>query len=269
MSPPDSNEVLIKARIIPALDAQGQVKFVGRGKNTANVHEIEERFRELRIKADWARVHRIAGVRSDLEHHYPNVTRRTLYGVLTDSFLVVRTFIATELSDDPRRLLGEETWQTMLQVSEVYEDEKKFCDKLLEDINWGSVALAEGLRNLFCGACGSQLLKPKKPSACYSDVTLVCSSCGEEERLESFIPRALDISLEWDDYVSLDDGGDLSRVKCPQCGANAYVLAENRCAMCGGSVRRTCLQCGTRIPGEELESSPMCSWCAYMDSKDD
>lgn len=50
-----------------------------------------------------------------------------------DSFLLVRDFIATELHDDPLELLGEETWQAMLEVAEVYQKEKEESRKLMAE----------------------------------------------------------------------------------------------------------------------------------------
>src|SRR5262245_27857245 len=55
MSPEGSNEVLVKAKIVPSLDVDGDVLFVGTGKKTADTQQIRERFDALGIETDWKR----------------------------------------------------------------------------------------------------------------------------------------------------------------------------------------------------------------------
>jgi predicted SprT family Zn-dependent metalloprotease len=231
--------------------------------------EIEERFKALSITTDWKRFDKINRVRNEVEHFYTNLTQAALQGLIADSFLLIRNFIQSELGAEPHDLLGDQTWQTMLHVSEVYEEEKKQCAELLDKINWESDVLASCVFDLSCEVCGSELLKPKGQTTSYQDVVLVCSSCGAEEDFESFIPRAVQDALSAEAYISIKDGGESPYVCCPECGQKTYIVEENRCAACGESVETTCVMCGNEIPPEELDSSPMCSWCAHMSSKDD
>lgn len=53
LSPAGSDEVLIKARITPGLDAAGNLAFKGQGEKTADEQQIIERFGQLGIKLDW------------------------------------------------------------------------------------------------------------------------------------------------------------------------------------------------------------------------
>jgi hypothetical protein len=55
LSPAGSNEALVKARVLPRRNAQGDVEFVGNGRKTADVQQIRERFAALGIATDWAR----------------------------------------------------------------------------------------------------------------------------------------------------------------------------------------------------------------------
>jgi len=54
-------------------------------------------------------------VRNEIEHYYTTVSQDALKAVIADTFIIVRDFVTTELKDDPRELLGSETWQTMLE----------------------------------------------------------------------------------------------------------------------------------------------------------
>ena len=59
LSPPDSDEALIKQRVLPRLDATGAVNWIGKGKKTVDVINIEDRFKSLGIEVDWDRIKRI------------------------------------------------------------------------------------------------------------------------------------------------------------------------------------------------------------------
>ena len=71
LSPADTNEVLVKAKIVPKREANGKISFIGKGKKTADVQQIRERFAELGIATDWTRFDRISETRNDVEHYYP------------------------------------------------------------------------------------------------------------------------------------------------------------------------------------------------------
>lgn len=157
----------------------------------------------------------------------------------------------------------------MLQVSEVYEEEQKLCAQLLEQVDWQSAALAEGIGELACKICGSQLLRPREKPDSVQDGVLLCSSCGAAEDSDSFIPRAVALALQVSAYRSIKDGGDTPYVDCPECGVEAYVMEENRCASCGTEIDTVCSRCGGEILPDELDCAPMCGWCAHMSSKDD
>jgi hypothetical protein len=268
-SPPHSNDVLVMAKMVPSRDSDNKVIFVGEGKRTADTLQIKERFQGLGISTDWKRVDRIADVRNDVEHRYPQLAQEALQSVIADSFIIVRDFIAEELDADPRELLGDETWQTMLEVSEVHTKEKRECDSLLAQVDWVSSALKEGLTDLTCANCGSDLLHPNSAGNSYEDVQLQCSSCGETEAPESYVPRAIASALHSAAYQAYKEGGETPYVLCPECCEKAYVVEERRCALCGHEAEHRCTLCGNYILPEELYSSPLCGYCNYMMNKDD
>lgn len=270
LSPPDSNEVLVKAKVRPRRNAKGDVEFVGDGRKTVDAQQIRERFTTLGIVTDWARFERIADVRKDIEHYYTKANKKALEGVISDAFVVVRNFIATELHEDALKLLGDETWQAMLKVSEVYETERAECEKSLTAVKWGSDALAEGVLDLSCPSCSGDLLRPQGDYGNYGDdMVLQCRTCGETFGAHDFVPSAIANALDTDKYRAYKDGDETPYTNCPVCGAEAYVMDEERCALCGETAEHTCARCGARIPAEELMSSPFCGWCDHMMRKDD
>lgn len=270
LSPPGTDEALIKAKLLPRVNAQGNVEFIGVGRKTVDVQQIRERFAALGIATDWTRFDRISEARNDTEHYYSQANKKALEGVVSDAFVVLRNFIATELKEDPLQLLGDETWQAMLEVSEVYEAERAECETSLAAVDWQSDALADGVMDLACPSCSGSLLRPDGDNKQYrDDMSLQCRICGETSDAHDFVPRAIACALGQDRYLAYKDGGETPYTNCPNCGAEAYVMNEQKCALCGESAEHTCARCGNEIPAEEMTSSPFCGWCAHMMAKDD
>lgn len=97
--------------------------------------------------------------------------------MLSDKFIIIRDFIQNEISQDPIFILGTESWQKLLSVSEVYEKEKerRECCAQQEKIDWESSSLAEAVEDLKCEQCGSSLLMPinsKEQHKCRSFSTI-------------------------------------------------------------------------------------------------
>ncbi len=266
-SPEGRNDVLMMAKIVPSRDACGKVVFIGVGNKTVDAQQIKERFEALGIETDWKRFERINKARNDVEHLYPRLDQKGLEGLISDSFLLVRDFIAKELHDDPLALLGEKTWQAMLGVTDVYQQEKEECQRLVNEANWPTPVLREGVLDLSCPACSGDLLKPAEDSS--HEITLQCISCGEEQSPESYVPKALASALSGEAYIAMTDGGDPPIARCPECGERAFLTEEWRCVLCGAEPESKCARCGNSIPVEELDSSPFCGYCEYVMNKDD
>jgi len=209
-------------------------------------------------------------VRNDIEHYYTKANKKAIESMVSDAFVVVRNFIAIELKEDPLKLLGDETWQAMLEVSEVYNAERAECEKSIKALDWESGTLADGVVRLTCPSCGGGLLRPGGDYKSYrDDMVLVCRACGDTTTAQDFVPLAIAGVLAEEVYAAYKEGGEIPYTNCPECGAEAYVVEEQRCALCGESAEHTCARCGSRIPPEELMCSPYCGWCAHMMEKDD
>ena len=269
LSPDDSDEVLVKARIAPSLDGDGNVVFKGKGTKTADIQQIRERFAGLGISTDWNRFDSIAGARNDVEHFYPKLNQQALQGVIASAFSIIRQFVADELDAEPRELLGETTWQAMLTVAEVDQAEKKRCVDAIEGTAWPSDAVKTGLISVTCSECGSDLLQPGDMSASWPCPILRCRACGGSPEPDAFVASAVQAGLSRKKYLAHTDGDEIPYTRCPECGEDAYVVAEQKCALCGESAQHTCARCGTTIVPEELDSSPYCGWCAHIMAKDD
>jgi len=267
MSPAESNDALMMARIVPSKDPNGKVVFIGEGKKTADTQQIKDRFDTLGIKTDWKRFDRINETRNEVEHLYPRLDQKGLEGLISNSFLLVRDFIATELHDEPLKLLGEETWQAMLEVAEVYQKEKEESRKLMTEANWRFPSIRAGVLDLTCPSCSGDLLKPVENSG--REIVLQCILCGEEQSPEFYVPKALASALSGEAYIAMSDGGVPPVVQCPECSEDAFLTKEWQCTLCGAAPDPWCAMCGNRIPVEELNPSRVCGYCYHIAKKGD
>ena len=268
-SPPGSNEVLIKAQVKLQKDSSGKVVAVGTGQKTVNVHQIRKHFAALGITTNWQKFENIQKTRNNVEHYYLTVKPESLKGVIANAFVILRDFIDTELGEDPRSLLGEGTWNKMLQTAEVYQAERIACDETIESIDWDSPTLFESMKNLHCAECASDLIVATPLNSPRDQVSLQCRVCGNGETVEELIPRAIADELSWDMYLSLTDGNVLPYVSCPDCSIEVYIISEEKCANCDYEATHICIRCSEKIPPEELDSEPYCSWCDHMRDKKD
>ena len=166
-------------------------------------------------------------------------------------------------------MLGKETWEAMLKVSDVYEEERRGCDEALASVDWESDAVTHGVRQLRCSDCGSDLLRPKTDAHDRWDAVLECRICSAKKEPDDFIPEAVDAAYEFETYLSFEDGAEPPLGECPECGRATFVMEEGRCAYCGEESERNCHRCGNGIPTSEMGSSPLCGYCAHVTSKDD
>jgi len=267
MSPAESNDALMMARIVPSKDSSGKVVFIHEGKKTADTQQIKERFEDLGIKTDWKRFDRINETRNEVEHRFPRLDQKGLERLISNSFLLVRDFIAKELHKNSLELLGEKTWRAMLEVTEVYEKEKEESRKLIAAANWRFPTIQEGVLDLTCPSCSGDLLKPIENA--HSEIMLQCISCGEEQCPEFYVPKALESALSGEAHLAMTEGGDLPVGRCPECGEEAFLTEKWLCTLCGAEPEGKCRRCGNPIPVEELDSSPLCGYCDYISHKDD
>jgi hypothetical protein len=266
LSPPGSEEVLIKQRSKFRRLPGGSLISIGVGKKTLDVAQIRERFAALGIQTDWKRFDKVNDLRNDIEHYFTTGNRGAMEGAISDTFLIIRDFIQTELGTNPQELLGDVAWAKLLSVSEVFEREHGHCQNALAAIEWESDALAEAILEMNCVECGSPLLCPLQST---KETKLQCRSCGEDEKFENYAGRAISNYFSSENFRSVKDGGDPVSISCPHCGEEGYILEENQCVICGESCERTCSSCGNLIPVVEISDDSRCGYCKYIMNKDD
>jgi len=269
LSPPGSDEVLLKENVLPKSDGKGGITWTGTGHKTVDVRSMQDRCKNLGITIDWHRVKKIVDHRNDIEHYFTSLPQATLRTLMADSFLIIRDFLRTQLDEDPLAVLGTPTWSTLTSVAEVYEKEKEECLQNIQSIDWEYPKVQEALEDWNCPKCSSGLIDILNPKCDKWDAQFQCRSCGTEFDFETAVEKAVQDFFAGQDYQSAKDGGDPTTVPCPRCFNDTYDLEDDCCLICGESVERECQMCGNTIPASELDDSGYCGYCNHMTNKDD
>ena len=266
LSPPGSQDALIRSKVLPSRDKSGAVVFVGSGKKTVDVDGIRERFKSLGISADWASMKELADIRNDIEHYHPTVPPKVIQEVVAKVFNVIDTFIREELSEDPLDLLKLDAWKVLLTATDVFTRERGECETRISGVDWEYDKLAEAMLEAKCGHCGSSLIVP---AGAEREAGIKCRVCSHTEDFDDAAERALAASLSWEAYVAIKDGGESPLAEFPTCMRETYLWDEDVCVLCGDSFERDCSFCGGEIPHSEFTGSDVCGYCDHMLTKDD
>ena len=268
LSPPLDTELLIKKDLIPAVDSDGKVIFVGKGRKTVDVAQIRERLTAMKVEVDWKRVEEITNLRNEIEHYYAKVSPDAVREVVAKSFLLIRDFAQNALQEDPQELLGSDCWQVLLKTSEVYLTEEKGCRESLEKIDWKYTTVEHALAHLRCPQCSSALIEVPYDDDKYPTINLRCKSCSEDFSFSDVVEDCIDELLSGDAYTSVKEGEDRPYGTCPQCDKDTFILAEACCVACEGELEYTeCSMCEEPLSLDDQSLDGMCSYCRYKFDK--
>lgn len=271
LSPAGSNEVLIKKIIRPEVDTSGTVIFKGMGSKTVDVQQIEDRFSSLGIEIDWKRFKKVVNTRNEIEHYYTAESASQLKELLSDSFVIIRDFVSSQLGYEPIKLLGDSTWGVLLEVAEVYEKEFEQCQEAIESIDWESDGMSEMAAYLRCPQCRSALIKPVNPDAQQnSELEFSCSECGHVSFLDEMAEDAISECFDYEMYAAMKDGDDAPIGTCPECGKDTFILKDDLCAACGAERSyHECAVCGESLGLDEQDFNGLCGYHHWQATKDD
>ena len=218
LSPPDSNDILIKKTKKAIKDPDGSVRIVGDGRKTVDRFEIEATFKQLQLAVDLSNLKRLAEIRNDIEHLHPTHAPALIQEAIADAMPVIRAIVVNELEEDPGDLLGLDAWNALLDEAKVFKAEEDACKATFDNIQWNNGALADAVNELRCPNCSSSLLKNDSSEASsLSELDLICSKCGEVADAEAVFEEALGQSLQGAAYIAMTDGGEPPLKNCPEC----------------------------------------------------
>lgn len=273
LSPPGSNDILIRTKKKAVKQADGTVILVGDGKKTIDRFEIEETFKQLQLAVDLSNLKRLAEIRNDIEHMHPQRAPALIQEAIADAMPIIRDVIVKELHEEPSALLGQAAWDALLDQAKVFKAEQDACRKSFEAIDWESDTLADAVKEFRCPNCSASLLRNDNTDAKVpADLQLMCSKCGEDADHEAVIEAAIEEHLAWDAHVAVKDGDDPPLENCPECGRETFIVSENHCANCSFELdERSCGVCGAQVTVDDYRygTAGLCSYCNYKMNKAD
>jgi hypothetical protein len=275
LSPEGSDEVMLKARWRLSRDPKGQIRVVGEGKKTVDSETIQKRFADLDLRSDLSRIRQLVEIRNDVEHRFPSEHDKVIREALATAMPVIRSVLVGELEEEPAQLLGQQTWDVLLEEARVHEEEAARCRASLEAVEWESEALTVAVKHFYCDNCGSTLIRQLQPTNSNpTNAELRCSGCGQSLNIAAITEAAIGQELGIAAHIAAKDGDDPPLEHCPECDRETYVAEEDRCANpeCGFSLDdRRCPICDTRLGIEDYMASDggLCAYHASVMSKDD
>lgn len=277
LSPPDDPELLIKDNIVPVLENNKSVKFVGKGRKTVDVQKIQERYKSLGVKINWGPLDVIQEARNNIEHYYSTQQIVMLQGIIVDASAFLIDISKNVLSSDPVSLLGP-VWDQILTVKGVYEPIKSDCNKSLAILQEKKLLYDRSfslLKEFTCSKCRSELLylytEGQEPNTEISielndpnKIRLMCFACHLEITLpEAFEQYAVEnFELSYNDFRN---GAEAIVKECPECGHQTFIddHFEDSCIFCGYAKSNTvCRACGEPLSLEE-DWEGLCFSCSY------
>ncbi|MDI1225225.1 hypothetical protein [Acinetobacter sp.] len=261
LSPSDSDEVLIKQKIMPRME-DGELVWIGEGKKTVDVQGIKERFKSLKIETDWIRLDEINRYRNDIEHYHSPVSAGSVQKMVSNSFSVIANFIRDYLQEDPRELLGEDVYDVMKTIEEVYNIDKAFCTDRLKSLTYFNESISEAFLDVKCLKCESELITSTDQDINADSTTYSCRSCNDE-----FVYKEIVTDLFEKKYAlshrDITNGEEDISCSCPECGG-FFLYYEGFCVACGVENNLVCDLCSEKVyPSEAEVFEGRCSYCNY------
>jgi transcription elongation factor Elf1 len=273
LSPPGSNEILIRTEVVAGRDDTGAVVFSGRGVRTIDQQQIINRYRELDISIDWAPLKRLTDHRNQLEHYQSSASIEVLREVIAQSARIIRELLLDVLKLDPATALGTDCWSVLLETEEVVAELQKRCATSLSNLQWRSPtvmrAFAEG--DGLCPFCDSALIEQTNSDNTEQDrAHLRCLACGERTETNEVIAKALVTHLYGELYLAASQGGEPPIADCPSCEMETIVYEEDACVNCGAAMpHATCAVCHRDLTLDEMSNSDhLCGYHLNLFEKD-
>lgn len=264
LSPPGSDDVLIKKEVLPIVDQKsGAISFLGKGEKTVDVFQIKERFKSLEIKVDWKSFDQVIKLRNTIEHYYTEDSTPAINEIVAKSFLIIRDFCNDQLNAQPIELFGQEAWDVFLNAEEIYQKEKVACTASLKLIDWTYDTLKEDLSEIRCPHCLSDLIMANGVTKYVAGeiMPLLCKRGQHEFDFEDVIEEFVNDALRGANMIDVQDGGDGVNTACPECSKETYIYEEDCCVACGYHQEdKQCVVCGNGLSIEEASDGNFCSY---------
>ncbi len=269
----DDDEALLKQIVLPKKTDDGSVKWVGKGKKTADFQQVKDRFDSIGIDVDWDKLEQLQKYRNNIEHYMSNDSPQAVRGYIANSFLIISSFIENHLDMNACDCFLKTCWDTFMKEEIFYEQEISSRNDKLKRLKWFDDGLCDIFKKFTCLECESDLISVKKSVDGVAHETIYeCRSCSKEYTYEQIMEEVFSSSapavMLWD----LDGALDSNIGYCPTCGEYSYWSEFDICYKCGTKGPYRCSMCGEIVSTEELDvyaDTRMCSYHAHMMGRED
>ncbi|HBN9879499.1 TPA: hypothetical protein L3958_005478 [Pseudomonas aeruginosa] len=270
LSPDDSDEVLLKSRVLPTRHPEtGEVAWVGQGKKTVEVRDIQERLTALGIDGvDWKRLKALQDIRNDIEHYFTQLPDAKLREAVSNALHLIVEFCEPYLNTTPQDLFGADCWSFMLAEAAVYDAELAACQQNLRSVKWRFKVVSRSVPEMVCPECDSHLIRAFNNEKYPGEPTFRCSACDYEATYSEVVAPAVESAMQVENHWSARDGGEPETSECPSCQRCTYVHREGICVSCLEAPDSTeCQWCGEPLTLDEVFHGDTCSYCQYKYDK--
>ncbi|MHC8442122.1 MAG: hypothetical protein ACYYK0_08080 [Candidatus Eutrophobiaceae bacterium] len=272
LSPKTDKELLIKQNIKP-VKVDGDIVFQGVGKKTADVYTIKARFNDLGIGLDREKTRfldNVIEVRNNIEHYYTAVKPIEIEQLLAKAFVLIQDFTCRVLKENPKELFGDDCWEKLLAVSDVYESQKNLCIESYDLNDWKFDWVKESLCKLVCPECNSDLVKAVSDGHELPNINMQCASCSHEFSFKKVFVECFTEFMDTISHVTIKDGGESLNETCFECDKGTFLVEEGICVNCGYELDYTeCEVCSESLGVDDQENSGLCSYHAWTLDKED
>lgn len=267
--PLSSQEEILSAKYRPVPDGKGGVTIKPYKEQTIDFNTLADRFKDFGLSINRDQLTDLNRIRNDIEHKFTTQNKDSVREAIAKAFPVVSQLF-NQLGENPAKIL-EETWNTMLEVKNLYESELLSCQESFNLIDWNS-GLLKSLKR-FCPSCGSELIAQKHPeNTDFQCADSDCRVCGAEISPEDLFGHSIEKRYEGAILSAMMDGDSSPLNICPECGVNAYVTDEDYtgCLWCGETLQH-CSVCEADLTPNNVswDNNNLCSYCAHKLFKDD
>ena len=268
---PDADpDLIIGAKLKPVPDGSGGIEMEQVGNSTVDFQQITERAKDFGVTLDQSALKALNKIRNDMEHRFTSEPAASIRAAISKGFPVAASLFR-QLDEDPVALLGD-TWSTMLETKELYDQELAEARRTLATVEWFSPSVSTGA--FTCNECQSELVEQIDPENDQQDhVSLRCRTCGATPDLTDAIETLLEAMHGIDAYTRYKDGVEEGPIySCPVCNRATLIEGEDGCAACGEPVdyESECMRCGETISLQEYldgADEGLCGYCAHVTEK--
>ena len=248
----DSRDILATG-YKPIPDGSGGIKYVPQSEVTINLQNISTRFSDFGLTINRKSLEALVKIRNDIEHLASQSNADTMRRAISEALPVANTLFR-QAKEDPQDVL-EESWNTMLEVRSVYDQELRACIQTFADVEWLCDVLDDV--SLICVRCGSELVAQDDPkNGDLHEIRATCRSCGSATGAVDLIRQSVSSHFDGIYYET-----------CPECAETSYT-EDYGCILCG-LILGECESCLEDLSPNSVDPNnyKICGYCGNLMSK--